>query len=102
MVSTNPNLSDEEIYQRVRKIVGAQIQVITYNEFLPPLLGSNSPSGSEAYDSNVNATITEIFSVVGFSFGHSMLSPHFVLLYDNGDRSLILQRNSFFNIDVIK
>ncbi|AXN41062.1 peroxidase family protein [Peribacillus butanolivorans] len=102
MVSTNPNLSDEAIYQRVRKIVGAQIQVITYNEFLPALLGSNFPSGSEAYDSNGNATISEIFSVVGFRFGHSMLSPYFDLLYDNGDRRLILQRNSFFNIDVIK
>ncbi|PEP74460.1 hypothetical protein CN581_28530 [Bacillus toyonensis] len=102
ILETNPNFNDEEIYQRARKLVSAQIQVITYNEFLPALLGPNAPSGLTSYDSNINATISEIFSVVGFRFGHSMLSPYFILLYENGDEKLIMQRNSFFNPDIIK
>ncbi|MFE6800014.1 peroxidase family protein [Paenibacillus chitinolyticus] len=102
MEQANPALSDEEIFQRARKLVGAQIQAITYNEFLPALLGPNALSGTTEYDRDINATISDIFSVVGFRFGHSMLSPYFVLLYENGDSRFILQRNSFFNIDIIK
>jgi peroxidase len=38
----NPQLTGDEIYELARMIVSAEIQSITYNEFLPAMLGNNA------------------------------------------------------------
>jgi len=74
-------LTDEEIYQRVRKVVGAEMQAITYNEFLPAMIGGAAPVAEEfSYDLVNDASITLAFSTAAFRFGHSMQSPQLALV----------------------
>ena len=107
-----PHLSDEEIYQVVRKIVGAEMQNIVYNEFLPLVLGNDAleefdlklPNNAEEntnYDENVNATISNEFATVAFRFAHSLIPSHFLPTLDPvrvSDISCPLKQN-FFHFD---
>ena len=70
-----PYMSGEEIYQSARRIVAAEIQIITYNEFLPALLGPKAMKRKYRYDPSINPTIFNEFSAAAFRLGHSMLSP---------------------------
>ena len=73
--TADPTLTGDEIYEKARRIVGAQIQAITYNEFLPLLLGYGVIGNYKGYDPNVDARIANVFSTAAYRFGHSMLSP---------------------------
>lgn len=84
IAAVHPGWDDETIFQRARKIVGAEIQSITYNEFLPALLGAYAPSTSSAYDSGVNASVATEFSTALYRVGHTMLSPQLMRIQDDG------------------
>ena len=90
IASAGLETTDENIYQLARKIVGAQMQIITYNEFLPALMGPLAPSIEEysnlGYLSGEDASITQTFSHAVFRFGHSMGTPSLQLR--NNDYSL--------------
>ena len=72
----NPEWSDEQIFQRARKLVTAQIQAITYEEFLPSL-GINLEAYT-GYNQSVVPTITNAFATVAFRMGHSQIGDSFI------------------------
>lgn len=74
IAANDPLLTGEEIYQEARRIVGALMQVITYNEFLPALLGPNAIPAYREYFWNVSPAILNEFSTAIYRFGHSALS----------------------------
>ena len=90
------------IYESARKVVGAQIQAITYNEFLPLLLGGDlDPFGG--YDDTVNAGLSNEFSTAAFRFGHTMLSPELQRVNNDGeDQGAVALQDAFFQADLVK
>lgn len=100
LAAEDPNLTDEELYQQARSIVTAELQAITYNEYLPALLGTDALSQYDGYDSTVNPGIANEFSTAAYRFGHSLLSPELQRLDADGnvieDGNLSLSE-AFFN-----
>jgi hypothetical protein len=80
----HPDWSPEELYQRARKVVGAELQAITFNEFLPALMGPHAPAPSGTYDPEINPTINNEFPAVFLRIGHSMLTSHFQRVQNDG------------------
>lgn len=98
--SNDPDLSDEQLYQQAREIVVAQIQAITYNEFLPALLGNTTLPEYSGYDRSVDPTIANEFSTAAYRFGHSMLSNELQRLNNDGsviDAGNLDLQDAFFN-----
>ncbi len=71
----NPFAHDEELYQAARRWVGSLIQQITYNEFLPALLGPDNLGPYQGYDTSVNAGIANEFAHAAYRMGHTMVNP---------------------------
>ncbi|MEX2091066.1 MAG: peroxidase family protein [Pirellulales bacterium] len=84
IAADNPGWNDEDVYQRARKLVGAEVQAITYQEFLPALLGSFAPGVNSIYDPSLSASVLTEFSTALFRVGHTMLSPNLLRIQNDG------------------
>ncbi|XP_055389236.1 chorion peroxidase isoform X2 [Condylostylus longicornis] len=103
----NPQWNDEMLFQESRKILGAQIQHIAYNEFLPILLGyefvksknllPNPQNARDMYDPDVNPTIANHFAAAVFRFAHTLLPSLFKMTRDNTTDEQIELHRMLFN-----
>lgn len=95
----NPSWTDEQLYQAARQVVIAEIQAITYNEFLPALLGRNAIRNYSGYRANVNPSIANEFSTAAYRFGHSLLDSEIGRLNNDGSEAgaPISLADAFFN-----
>ncbi len=71
----DPTLNDESLYQMARKVVGALVQNITVNEYLPSLFGKDTLGPYEGYKPEVDARISNEFSTAAYRMGHSQVEP---------------------------
>lgn len=81
----NPDASAETLFQAARRLVVAEIQIITYNEHLPALLGPDPLPDYRGYDASVNPTIYNEFSSAAYRLGHSMVSEQLLRLDEDGN-----------------
>lgn len=77
-------LPEEQKFQIARRVVGAEIQFITYTEFLPAM-GIVLPE-YQGYDQNVNPSLTNEFATVGYR-AHSMVHGEFNPAFATGEYS---------------
>lgn len=101
--TANPTWTDEQLYQEARRWVIAELQAITYNEFLPAILGQKMPQ-YKGYNANVNPGIANEFATAAYRFGHSMLSADTEFMANDGTivRDPVALRDAFFNPDIVK
>ena len=98
----HPSWTDEQLYQNARQTVIGEIQAITYNEFLPALLGAQAISRYIGYNKNINPTITNEFSTAAYRFGHSLLDSEISRLNNDGSQAapVLSLAEAFFNTGV--
>lgn len=91
LTELDKHLGAEEVYQLARKIVIAELQHITYNEWLPVLFSEEilerenltlAPKGEcfDGYDPNVDTTIHNSFATAALRMGHTLIRSTFLLV----------------------
>lgn len=87
------------------------MQMITYNEFLPIVLGRNAMnfyklnvgnSDFTRYDSSVNPSIISEFSSAAYRFGHSLVNGRFTMISADSRRSSFQLKDNFFSPNRIR
>ncbi|XP_069810187.1 peroxidasin homolog isoform X1 [Dendropsophus ebraccatus] len=78
LFKVNPHWNGDKIYHEARKLVGAQMQHITYEHWLPKIFGEVGLSmlgEYKGYDPSVNSGIFNAFATAAFRFGHTLINP---------------------------
>ena len=93
LAQLNPHWDKERVFQEARRIVAAIIQHITYNEFLPKVLGRRQLTQYEVdlqktgYYNGYRPYCSEIifneFATAAFRFGHSLIRSNFTLMSED-------------------
>jgi peroxidase len=108
----NPQWDEERLFQETRRLLGAQMQMIVYDEFLPVVLGRTrmaqfdlsirSGGSFTAYNPSIDASIYTEFSSAAYRFGHSLISPQFHRTARDGRRFGYTLKNNYFNPHVLR
>jgi len=94
-----PQLTGQEVFEATRRLVVAKLQIITYNEHLPALMGPDPLPPYNGYQPSVNGTIFNEFSAAAYRLGHSMVNDNILRLNADGsaiDAGHLSLRAAFF------
>ncbi len=82
----HPRWDDERLYQEARRWVGALVQAITFEEYVPRLLGVGVLPPHAGYRPDLASDPSVEFAAAGFRFGHSQMGPTLFRNAPNGER----------------
>ncbi|GFR24013.1 peroxidasin [Trichonephila clavata] len=106
--SFNPDWNDETLFQESRRLLIAELQHITYREFLPVMfdfrkrkqfgLLIDDTEDYDSYDETMNPGIHHGFSTAAFRFGHTLVQDNVELRDENYELREELQlRDTYMN-----
>ncbi|XP_066442244.1 peroxidasin homolog [Eleutherodactylus coqui] len=78
LLKLNPHWNGDKIYHESRKLVGAQMQHITFEHWLPKIFGETGLrmlGDYKGYDPSINSGIFNAFATAAFRFGHTLINP---------------------------
>jgi len=97
-----PEWNDEDLFQQARRVVVATLQKISYDEFLPILLGADNAENVNlqstnpyTYTSSVDASLPNVFSTAAFRYGHSMIGDSLTIDGAESETGVLFNRPSF-------
>lgn len=102
LIKDTTNFDDEHTFQLARSIVIAEIQKITYTDYLPKILGPNLIPDYNSYSNNIVPNLPNAFATAAFRFGHSQVQPAFEFVGDDGVSTVKSLNEVFFNPDLIR
>nr|XP_046919781.1 LOW QUALITY PROTEIN: peroxidasin-like [Dermatophagoides farinae] len=85
-----PDWSNEKIFNEARKIVAAQLQIITYRDWLPLIVGSKGMrmlGVYNGYNETVNPSISNVFATAAMRFGHTLVNKNLIRKLANFHRN---------------
>jgi peroxidase len=100
LASEHPELTGDELYEKAKVMVEAMLQSITYNDFLPILIGPDALGAYSGYDSTIDPGIANIFATAAYRFGHTMVSTLVERSNEDGTEfhlGDLALRDAFFN-----
>lgn len=100
---TRPWFSGDDIFQAARRMVIAEIQIITYEEFLPALIGKRALPRYSGYTPGDPGLFTE-FSGAAWRMGHTLINPQLMRVDAKGNEIAaghLPLRNAFFNAPML-
>ena len=84
LAAADPTLTTEELFQGARARVEAIMQAITFNDFLPKLIGETAIPEYTGFKANVDPSILLEFSTAVYRLGHTLLSPVIERMNEDG------------------
>lgn len=94
-----PEWSREKTFQEARKILGAELQKVTYEEWLPAMLGPIALPNYESYNSSVDPRPSMIFAGAAFRVGHVLVNDAVLLRHKNGTQNYLGIEKTLFTTD---
>ncbi|XP_076249347.1 peroxidase [Calliopsis andreniformis] len=103
----NPHWTDETIFQEARRIAIAEMQHITYYEWLPIFLGTQTTYGNgilyqtknyvNDYDPDVDPSVLNEHTTAAFRYFHSLIAGHLHLMNENRFVQSALRLSDYLN-----